>query len=116
MDWKNNFKKNKEIVVATTTSRGRPHMNVVVSLGVFDNKILVANCQMETTIKNIIKNKNVCLLGGYYRVKGTARVLSSGKYFDICVRENKKYRVKNAILIVVEEIFNLDSGEAITIA
>lgn len=46
---------------------------------------------MRTTIKNLKENPNICVIGGYIRLKGTAEIFSSGKYFDLCVKENKDY-------------------------
>jgi len=70
MDWKNNFKKGKEIILATSSIKGIPNANIVISLGFVDDKLLVANCQMSNTIKNLKENKNICIVGGYFRIKG----------------------------------------------
>lgn len=112
-NWKNYFKKGKEIVLVTSSLAGNPNANIVMSLGFYDNKILIANCQMVTTIKNLKENPKVCLIGGYFKTKGKAEIHSSGKYFDICVKENKGYHVKNAILVSVESVFDLDKVEKI---
>ncbi|MFH1780251.1 MAG: hypothetical protein ABH803_03890 [Candidatus Micrarchaeota archaeon] len=66
---------------------------------------------MNSTMKNILNSKRVCVVAGYFRLKGSAEVFSSGKYFDLCVSKNKEYSVKNAILVNVEEVFDLDSGK-----
>lgn len=113
MNWKDNFKKGKEIVLATSSKEGIPNANIVISLGFVDDKLLVADCQMHTTIKNLKENPNVCVIGGYFKLKGTAEIFSSGKYFDLCVKENKDYKVKNAILISVKEVFDLDKVKKI---
>lgn len=68
---------------------------------------------MRTTIKNLKENPNICVIGGHIRLKGTVEIFSSGKYFDLCVKENKDYEVKNAILISVKEVFDLDKVEKI---
>jgi predicted pyridoxine 5'-phosphate oxidase superfamily flavin-nucleotide-binding protein len=113
VDWKDNFEKGKEIVLATSSKEGIPNANIVISLGFVDDKLLVADCQMHTTIKNLKENPNVCVIGGYFKLKGTAEIFSSGKYFDLCVKENKDYKVKNAILISVKEVFDLDKVKKI---
>jgi predicted pyridoxine 5'-phosphate oxidase superfamily flavin-nucleotide-binding protein len=113
VDWKDNFEKGKEIVLATSSKEGIPNANIVISLGFIDDKLLVADCQMHTTIKNLKENPNVCVIGGYFKLKGTAEIFSSGKYFDLCVKENKDYKVKNAILISVKEVFDLDKVKKI---
>lgn len=112
-DWKENFKERKELVLATSSNDGNPNANIVISLGFIDDKLLVADCQMNTTIENLKKNKKICIIGGYFRVKGTVEIFNSGKYFDICVKKNKKYSVKNAILVNVTEVFDLNEVKKI---
>jgi hypothetical protein len=113
MDWKNNFKKGKEIILATSSKDSIPNANIVISLGFVDDKLLVADCQMTNTIKNLKENPNICVIDGYIRLKGAVEIFSSGKYFDLCVKENKDYDVKNAILISVKEVFDLDKVKKI---
>ena len=115
MDWKTNFKERQELVLATCSKNGRPNANIVISLGFVDNKLLVADCQMKTTLKNLKENPKICVVGKYCRLKGTVEIFSSGKYFDICVEKSKDYTVKNAILITAKEVFDLDKGEKISI-
>ncbi len=57
MDWKKAFKKGNLIILATINEKNQPHANIVASLGFVDDKILIANSQMQTTIKNLQKNK-----------------------------------------------------------
>lgn len=113
MDWKDNFKKGKEIVLATCSKDNLPNANIVISLGFVDDKLLVADCQMNNTIRNLKENPNICVIGGYVRLKGNVEIFSSGKYFDLCVKENKDYKVKNAILISIKEVFDLDKVKRI---
>ncbi|MFA5796543.1 MAG: pyridoxamine 5'-phosphate oxidase family protein [Candidatus Woesearchaeota archaeon] len=113
MDWKNNFKEGKELVLATSSKKGIPNANIVISTGFIDGKLLVANCQMKTTIQNLKKNKHICVIGGYYRIKGEVKIYSSGKYIDICTKKNNGYTVKDAILITVNGVFDLDKRKVI---
>jgi len=113
MNWKDNFKKDKEVILATASKDNIPNANIVISLGFVGDKLLVANCQMHNTIKNLKENPNICVIGGYFRLKGMVEIFSSGKYFDLCVKENKDYEVKNAILISVKEVFDLDKVKRI---
>ena len=113
MGWKNAFEKGTELVLATSSEKGDPHANIVISLGFVDDKLLIANCQMETTIKNLKATKNICIISGYYRLKGIVEIFDSGKYFDICNEANKKYPTKSAILITVKEVFDLDKVKEI---
>lgn len=117
MNWKTYFKKDKEVVLITTTPTGAPNASIVASLGFVDGKILFANCHLFTTIKNIEKNKKVCLVGGYFRVKGKAKIFSAGKYFERCVKENRGYPVcvSSAILIDTREVFDLDKVKPVKI-
>lgn len=114
MTWKSNFKKGKEIILSTSSKSSIPNANIVISLGFIDGKLLIADCQMRSTIKNLKENSHVCILGGYFRIKGKVRIFSSGKYFGICVKNNTDYKVRNAILVTVKEVFNLDKGVALT--
>ncbi|MBU1730172.1 pyridoxamine 5'-phosphate oxidase family protein [Patescibacteria group bacterium] len=108
MTWKSNFEKGKEVVLATSSKENIPNANIVISLGFVDDKLLVADCQMSNTIKNLKENQNICVVGGYFRIKGNVEIYSSGKYFDLCVKENSDYKVNNAILITINEVFDLD--------
>lgn len=113
MDWKNNFKEGKELILATSSTRNIPNANIVISLGFIDDKLLVANCQMTNTINNLKENRKICVIGGYFKIKGQVGIFSSGKYFDLCVQKNKGYSVKNAILITISEVFDLDKVKKI---
>ncbi len=115
MDWKNNFEKGKELILATSSKEGIPHTNIVNSLGFIDEKLLIKDSQMHTTINNLRENKYIALVSGYIRIKGTAEIFSSWKYLDICNEKSNKllYPAKNAILITIEEIFDLDKMEKI---
>jgi len=112
MSWKQNFKKGKEITLATSSKESMPNANIVISLGFVEDKLLVANCQMNQTIKNLKENKNICVVGGYFRIKGAVEIFTSGKYFDLC-KSTPEYKVNNAILITIKEIFDLDKVELI---
>ena len=113
MSWKNNFKEGKEIILATSSKNGVPNANIVISLGFVDDKLLVANCQMSNTIKNLKENQNICVVGGYFRIKGKVKIFSSGKYFDLCVQKSKGYSVRDAILITINEVFDLDKVKVV---
>jgi hypothetical protein len=108
--WQDSFKEGKELVLATASKGGQPNANIVISLGFIGNKLLVANCQMVNTIKNLIENQDICVIGGYYRIRGNVELFDSGKYFDLCVQKSKGYKPKHAIIISVDELFDLDKG------
>jgi hypothetical protein len=113
MGWKKNFEEGKELVLSTSSKGGKPNANLVVSLGFVDDGLLVADCQMNQTIKNLLENPWICVVGGYYRVQGTVKISTSGKLFDICVEKSKGYKVKHAILVEIKEVFDLDKGKII---
>ncbi len=112
MDWKKNFKEGKEIILATS-SKDMPNANIVISLGFFENKLLAADCQMNNTIRNLKENPNICVIGGYIRLRGKAEIFSAGKYFELCVEKSKEYKVRNAIVISIKEVFDLDKVKVI---
>jgi len=113
MNYKDCFKEGKEIVLATSSKDGVPNANIVISLGFVDNKLLVADCQMKTTIENLKDNPNICVISGYFKIKGKVEIFNSGKYFDMCVKKDSNYKVKNALLITIEESFDLDKCQKI---
>jgi predicted pyridoxine 5'-phosphate oxidase superfamily flavin-nucleotide-binding protein len=117
MNWKDCFKEGKELVLATSSSKGKPNANIVISLGFLDNKLIVADCSMVTTINNLIENPRICVIGGYFKIIGKVEILSSGKYFDKCVKivasQDKTLKVKNVIAINVEDIFDLEKVKKI---
>lgn len=116
MNWKNNFEKGKEIILATSSVDGNPNANVVISLGFVDDKLLVADCQMNKTIDNLNENNRICIIGGYFRIKGIVEIFSFGKYFDLCNNgEDKDHIAKNAILATIEEVFDLDKLEVLNL-
>ncbi len=106
--WKSNFEKGKELILATSSCKNLPNANVVMSLGFVNDKLLIADCQMSNTIKNLQENENICAIGGYIRIKGAVEIFSSGKFFDLCVKYNSDYKVNHAILISIKEVFDLD--------
>ena len=108
MDWKDYFKEGKEITLSTSSKENNPHSIIAISLGFIDDKLLIADCQMKTTINNLKGNNQISIIGKYYRIKGSVELFSSGKYFDLCKEKSKGYTVKNAILVNIEEVYDLD--------
>ncbi len=111
MTWKYALKTGNEIVL-TTSYGDKPHAIVVISLGMIDGKLLIGACQMKTSLKNILKTKRVCVVAKYkkeyYRIKGSAEIYSSGKYFDIVIKRSKPPPPRHAIAVDIKEIFDLD--------
>ena len=100
-------------MLATASKSGKPNANIVISLGFVDNKLLVADCQMETTIANPKQNDSISVVGGYFRIRGKAKIYNSGKYFDACKKANDGYEVKHAIAITADDVFDLDKQQKV---
>lgn len=113
-DWKKSFQEDKELILISTGNDNIPHGNIVMSIVFLDNKILIADCQMKKTIRNLQENNCCCIISDYIRIKGNVEIFDSWKYFELCVKRNS-YPVKNAILINITEVFNLDKVEKIEI-
>ncbi len=117
MSWKNAFKLGQNIVLTTCSKENHPHAIVVTSKGFVEDRLLINACQMDTTLINIKKSGLVCIVAKfndeYYRIKGVARIYSSGRYFDIAVVRNKFPPVKHAIVIEINEVFDLDQVKKI---
>jgi hypothetical protein len=56
VNWKDNFKEGKELVLATASNVGTPNANKVISLGFFEDRLLIADCYMKNTLKNLRDN------------------------------------------------------------
>lgn len=110
LDWQKNFKQGKELILATS-HKDKPNANIAISLGFHDSKLLIADCQMRTTNKNLKENPNICIIAGYLRLKGTAEIQPEGKYFDMAKEKTKEYIVKNAIIVTPKEVYDLDKGK-----
>ncbi len=82
----------------------------MISLWFVDDKLLVADCQMVTTIKNFKENPYVCVVADYYRICGNIELFTSWKYFDIAVKKSDGYTVKNTIVISINEVVDMDKG------
>ncbi|MEI7621097.1 MAG: pyridoxamine 5'-phosphate oxidase family protein [Candidatus Moraniibacteriota bacterium] len=108
MSWKDYFKESCEIVLATSSKDGIPNANIVISLGLIGGKLLVSNCQMNKTMKNLQENNKLCIIGGHFRIKGVVEIFSSGEYLELCMQKSNGYKVKSAILVTINEIFDLD--------
>ena len=117
MAWEDAFKKGQELILSTCSSDAKPNANIVISLGFVDDKLLIANSQMRTTLKNLESTKYICVIarnnGEYYRLKGTVEIFDCGKYFDICKKADKEFPPKNAVLITIKEVFDLDKVKKI---
>jgi hypothetical protein len=113
VDWKAAFEEGKELIFATSSKNGTPHANMVESLGFYNDKLLIADCMMNVTIKNIQETGQVCIVGGYYRITGTVELFTSGKIYDLAQQKTKGYKVKHAILVKILDVFDLYNAKII---
>lgn len=114
MGWKELLQQGKEVCLSTSSSKGEPNAIVVISLGMIDGKLLLGACQMVGTLSNIRENPLVCVVAcsgdEYYRIKGRATLHASGRYFDSAQARNDGPAVKEAIVIEVDDVFDLDKA------
>jgi flavin reductase (DIM6/NTAB) family NADH-FMN oxidoreductase RutF len=118
MAWKNVLGDRREIILTTSSKNGQPNAIIAMSLGPVNDKLLVANCLMKSTLENIRSNPSVCVVGigekEYYRLRGIASEFFAGDFFDAAVKKSSPTPpVKSAIVIDIKEIFDLDKGEKI---
>jgi hypothetical protein len=113
MTWEEHFKEGKEVILATSSKFGEPNANITLSLGFVDNQLLLADSRMDTTMRNLKENNKVAVIGGYFKIKGTAMLFTSGEYFDICVKKIANFRVKTAILIKIDHLVDLENVKKI---
>ncbi|MFA6533710.1 MAG: pyridoxamine 5'-phosphate oxidase family protein [Patescibacteria group bacterium] len=117
MAWQKTLQNREEIVLVTSSKAGRPNAVVAISQGFIGRKLLVNDCQMKTTVRNIKENPAVCVVGRkngeYYRIKGRARLYPSGRYYKIAAKREQEFKVKNAIVIEIKEVFDLDKGQKV---
>ena len=99
--------------MATSSKNGEPNAIIAVSLGFMDDKLIFADCHMKNTIKNLKENPLISVVGGYYRINGKVELFQKGKYFDYCVEKSEGYTVKNAVVVNVNSVFELDKMETI---
>ncbi len=117
MSWKDALQNGQEIVLTTSSKDGTPHAIVVISLGFVDNKLLIGACQMKVTLKNIKENNKVSIVAKfnneYYRIDGIATIYSDGKYLDAAIERSEPPLPKQAIVIDIKEVFDLDKVERV---
>ncbi|MGB9708147.1 MAG: pyridoxamine 5'-phosphate oxidase family protein [Candidatus Pacearchaeota archaeon] len=113
--------KDKLIVFGTSNKNGKPNLIFVASCGLFNNKLLIADCQMNKTLKNLKGNKAVALCAfdkqNYFQIKGKALYTNKGKWFKLVKKycEDTRYKPKGAVLVTIKEVYNLDNGKRINI-
>jgi predicted pyridoxine 5'-phosphate oxidase superfamily flavin-nucleotide-binding protein len=110
---KNIIEKNP-VVIATVKDKNFPNAVVVAFVKVVAGKILITDNFMTQTIKDLKKNKNICLLvwsteWDGYKIVGRAEYYKTGKWQKIVekMEENKGLPAKGAILVKPNKIIKL---------
>jgi uncharacterized pyridoxamine 5'-phosphate oxidase family protein len=107
-----NLIENNPVALSTITSENKPNVIGVAFVKVVsDSQVLITDNYMNQTIKDILSNKNVCLvvwgkdLNGC-KLVGGAEYYSDGKWkkFVGQMKENKGLPAKGAILVNVSKI------------
>jgi uncharacterized pyridoxamine 5'-phosphate oxidase family protein len=88
-----------------------------MSLGFMDEKLLIGVAQMETTLKNIKTNNQICLVGWneneFYRIEGKAKIFSSGRHLNTAIKRSKHPYPKKVVIVEIKRVFDLDKAERI---
>ena len=117
MSWKDAYTKGTELVLATASPDCKPNANIVISLGFVEEKLLIADSQMSTTLTNLKESKQACIVsknkGEYYKIIGSVELFNSGKYFELCNQSDKQFPTKNAVVVTIKEVFDLDKVKRI---
>ncbi|MBS3079577.1 pyridoxamine 5'-phosphate oxidase family protein [Candidatus Pacearchaeota archaeon] len=100
-------------IALSTINNNKPHTIFVLYPKVIDDRIIITDNYMKTTIDNINKNNNICLAffegEKGWRINGKAEYHTSGKWLDFVksLKENNGLPAKGALIINVEEIKEL---------
>jgi len=119
MAWKEALEERQKIVLASSSKDGNPRAIIVVSLGFIDDRLLIGACLMRKSLENIKENNKVSIAtfkdNQYYRIDGVATIYSAGEYLDIAIKRSNPPLPRAAILIDINEVFDLDKGEKVPI-
>ncbi|HCX45376.1 TPA: hypothetical protein DGT35_02115 [Patescibacteria group bacterium] len=98
------------LALATINKKGEPDIIAVASVKLKDNKIIITDNYMKTTIENIEYNPNISLVGWNkkmegYNIRGIAEYFIKGAWIDYVksIPENKDEPCKGAIVIEIKQ-------------
>lgn len=100
----------------TSDLNGKPNVIAVASVKVVGvNKILITDNLFNKTKRNLLSNNKVSITVWSkdekygFQFKGTAEYLTAGKWKNIVdnMKENKDLAHKAAVLVTIEEIYDL---------
>ena len=102
------------VAIATCSKEGKPHVIAVAYVKVKDNKIVISDNYMRTTIENIKENPEISLASWNkkwegYRINGKVEYFETGEYYDFVksIEENKEEPCKGAVVVTINEIKKL---------
>ena len=108
---------NKLVFFATCDKKSKPNLICVEVNLVENNKIIFTNNMLNKTLQNLKENSLVSVAfyygGRAFQVKGKAKIEIAGRYFEFVknISSNKQWVPKSAIVIEVDEVWDLDSGK-----
>lgn len=100
-------------IAVSTINKDKPHIIFILYPKIIDNKIIITDNYMNTTVENLKINPNICLAffegEKGWRINGKAKYYNSGKWLDFVklLPENKNFKPKGAVVIEIEEIKEL---------
>ena len=103
----------KSTIAFSTINKDKPHTVFILYPKIKDNKIIITDNYMKTSVENLKKNQNICLAffegEKGWRINGNADYQSSGKWLDFVkeLKENEGMPAKGAIVVDIEEIKEL---------
>jgi len=111
-DLKNKIEK-ATIGVATVNKENKPHSIAIIYAKVQDQKIIITNNFMKTTVENLKNNPHISLVFWEgetgFSIDGKEKYPQEGKWFKYVkeLKENKRFNPKGAIVIKVKNIKEL---------
>ncbi len=97
--------------LATINSQGKPYIIAVAYCKVKENKIIITDNFMKSTVKNIQNNPCVAVVvwdekWNGYQFLGKAKYYKKGKWVDFVkgLKENKKMSTKGSIVVNIDKI------------
>jgi len=104
---------NATIAIATVDNNKNPHNIAIMYAKVKNNKIIITNNYMNTTINNLKSNKNISLVfwegENGWGIDGEVEYHDSGNWLEFVksLPENKNEPTKGAVVISVNNIRKL---------
>ncbi|MBM3228322.1 pyridoxamine 5'-phosphate oxidase family protein [Candidatus Pacearchaeota archaeon] len=99
------------VAFATINAKSEPHVIAVAFVKVKDNKIIITNNYMKSTVINLKKSPNVGLVvwdkkWNGIKIQGKAKYFEKGKWIDFIksIPENKNEPCKGAIVVEINKI------------